>query len=361
MAKNKNPEDRKDQVNSNQNKSNNNRNKKRDSKVNNTAFLIVLALIVVSVIVMLATGVISFKQLLKLLDIPVSGVITDTDSPQTTRKNEEVVITDKSYLKVYFIDVGQADSILIEEVNETEKSFMLIDAGTSSGHSASVVTDFLKSHGVTKLKYFILTHPHSDHIGAAKKVIDGFAIDTVFIPDCKYDTSTWNGVLTALANHEEINTEIVDGEYIGKAFKMLNSYFTILWPDNPIKVSSSDINNVSIVCRFVYGNNTFMFTGDAEKASEKGILDKFSSSELKCDVLKAGHHGSDTASTQAFLNAVKPTYVVISCGTGNSYGHPHAEPMERYKEMNCEILRTDLLQTIVMVSDGTNINVLKDQ
>ena len=361
---------RKGSYNKSYNKTNSGNNKQNDNRGGGPKFLIIaiVAIIIIVLAILLITGKTSVDKILNL----INGISIETQSIETTSDKEttttlpittntqtpdSITISDEDYLKVYYIDVGQGDSILIEEGSKGNKTYMLIDAGTSTNHPASMLISQLKELGVGKLKYFIMTHPHSDHIGAAASVINTFEIETAFLPDCKYDTKTWNNVLTALDEHENINIEIVDNEYLGNTYNIVNAYFKILWPQNPSSVKSSDINNVSIVCRLVYGESKFMLTGDAETTSEAKMLTLFDSNEFQSDVLKAGHHGSNTSSSQEFLNVVKPQYVIISCGEGNSYGHPHVEPMERFQKMNCTILRTDLLGTIVIVSDGKNISV----
>lgn len=316
----------------------------------------------VSIFVIVFVIVGSFLISKGYLKIPNLNNQTDTNiSTQATEtKNATPVeIKDGEYLKVHYIDVGQGDSILVENVENGEKQYMLIDAGTSKNHTADVILNYLDKMGVKKLKYFIITHPHSDHAAAADNVIKAVDIEKVFIPDCIYSTTVWNKVLTELDKKTSIDVEIVDKNDIGDKYKLGKAEFTILWPENPSVVKEDDINEVSIVIRMVYGENAFMFTGDAEAKNEKQIISNKTVPSLKCDVLKAGHHGSNTASCEEFVNAVNPSIVIISCGKGNSYNHPHKEPMELFESKGCQILRTDLLGTIVLVSDGKNIEVQK--
>lgn len=325
-------------------------------KRNNSSVPIVIIIVIAVVLSFLIT-----RGIIKIPGLNFTETTTtneeQTTSFQTTEKQTIVTPVEGEYLKVHFIDVGQGDCILIENVSMGEKEFMLVDAGTSAGHTHDVILDYLDSVGVNKLEYMILTHPHSDHVAGADNVIKKVEVEKVFIPDCEYDTTVWNKVLTTIDERPNIDVEFVDKDIVGRTYNFGKAEFTILWPENPSVVSEDDINEVSIVIRLVYGEKSFMLTGDAESNNEKAIVNNNKNTSLQCDVLKAGHHGSNTASCEEFLNAVKPEYVIISCGKDNKYGHPHKEPMERYEKMGCTILRTDLLGTIVLVTDGKEINI----
>jgi len=241
---------------------------------------------------------------------------------------------------VHFIDVGQGDSILIT----TESGAMLIDTGENE--YAQTVIDYIRAQGVAKLDYAVATHPHADHMGGMAKIIDAIPIETFLAPDVTHTTNAFEKMLDALeARGLGITTPAV-----GTRYTMGEAVFTILAPANP---KENDLNNASLVIRMDYGGTSFLFTGDAESASEAEML--ASGRALDCDVLKVGHHGSDTSSSKAFLSSVSPGIAVISCGVGNSYGHPHAEAVKRLQNIDASILRTDLEGTIVLVTDGVNI------
>lgn len=260
----------------------------------------------------------------------------------------EASVTD---LQVHYIDVGQADSILIRIPTENGVKNMLIDAGTSEGYPASNIENYLEELGITELEYFVITHPHLDHIGAADEVITDFDIQNVIIPECEASTKSWLNVLSAM--------DAKDLTYIpseaGKTYTIGEASFTILGPTDATAVNPDDANNYSIVLRLDWGDTSFVFTGDAETSSEEEMLQKFPASDFKCNVLKAGHHGSSTSTGDAFLAACDPDLVVISCGKDNSYGHPHKETIDKLQAANIQILRTDEEGTIILCSDKKEV------
>ncbi|HHV71228.1 MAG TPA: MBL fold metallo-hydrolase [Clostridia bacterium] len=249
--------------------------------------------------------------------------------------------TASSELKVHFIDVGQADSILIMNGSQS----MLIDAGNNDDEK--LVVDYLKEQGISKLDYVIGTHPHEDHIGGLDAVIDNFAIGQVYLPNVPHTTKTFFDVVEAIRKKDLKITLPMPGT----TFNLGEGACTILAPNSD---SYEDLNNYSIVIKVEYGDTVFLFTGDAEKESETEMLKK--GYDLTADVLKIGHHGSSFSTTEDFLNKVNPQYAVIMCGKGNSYGHPHRETMNRLKNKGIKVYRTDESGTIVCSSDGKNIS-----
>lgn len=241
---------------------------------------------------------------------------------------------------MHFIDVGQGDSILAE----SDGHYMLIDAGEND--QAGTVISYLKAQGVTKLDYVIGTHPHSDHIGGLDKVIDTFPVDKVILPPVEHTTKTFEDVLDSIASRGLKITKPTPGD----SYDLGDASFTIL---SPVKDYGSDLNNWSVGVRLTYGDNSFVMCGDAENQAEEDIIKN--GAVLKADVLKAGHHGSSTSTSDAFLKKVSPSWVVIQCGKGNSYGHPHKETMEKLKKAGCQVLRTDEEGTITAFSDGKTI------
>lgn len=243
-------------------------------------------------------------------------------------------------MAVHFIDVGQADSILIQ----TDGKNMLIDAGNRD--DGDLVVSYLNSHGVETLDYVIATHPHEDHIGGMAQVLNAFPAGTVILPEKEHTTMVFERMLDAI----EAQDCSVDGPVVGKQYSMGEAAFTILAPDGEY---GDDLNNWSVGIRLVFGQTAFVLCGDAETESEEAMAG--SGLNLKADVLKLGHHGSRTSTCDVFLHAVQPSYAVISCGAGNDYGHPHREIIQKLQTERITYFRTDEKGTIVAKSDGKQI------
>ena len=244
----------------------------------------------------------------------------------------------ESSLRVSFIDVGQGDSEFIELPNgET----LLIDAGTNE--TGADVVSYISSLGYTSIDYVVGTHPHEDHIGGLDDVIRTFDIGSVYMPKVTADTKTFEDVLDAVdekgltINTAKAGVTLVDGD--GLSVKMLA----------PVLDEYDNTNDYSAVIRIVYDDTSFIFMGDAEQYAEDLIT-----GDVDSDVLKVGHHGSSTSTGEAFLQRVSPSYAVISCGLGNSYGHPHTETIEKLGGI--PVFRTDEMGTIVATSDGSEIS-----
>lgn len=243
-------------------------------------------------------------------------------------------------LKIHFIDVGQADSILITEGENS----MLIDAGTNE--AGKTVVDYIKSQSIDNFDYVIGTHPHEDHIGGLDNVIDNFAISTLLLPKVTSNTKTFKDVVNS-AKSKNLKLTVPK---VGNTYRLGKATFEILAPNSEDYEST---NNYSVVVKIIYGNNKFLFTGDAEYVSEYEILDN--NIDISADVLKVGHHGSYTSTSDKFLNAVKPKYAVICVGRDNRYNHPVKSVMEKLKKNNIDVYRTDECGNIVLTSDGENI------
>jgi len=242
-------------------------------------------------------------------------------------------------LSVHIIDVGQGDSIFIYCDGEN----MLIDGGPGAANGKTDA--YLKSYGITSLKYLIETHPHEDHIGGLPAVLGDIKAQTLIMPDATTNTS----IFTDFLNIIKLKGLKAIKPVPGTKYSLGGGSFTILAPNT----SYDDLNNMSVVVRFVYKNNSVLFTGDCSKASEDDILKK--GYELKSDVLKVGHHGSTTATTDAFLRAVKPSLAVISVGKNNIYKLPDSSTLTKLKTAGVKTLRTDQSGTIIIESDGDKI------
>ena len=242
-------------------------------------------------------------------------------------------------LRVDFLNVGQADCALLS----TNGHYMVIDGGNNG--DADTILSYLVGHGVEKLDAVVGTHPHEDHIGSLDAIINHFDVDAVYMPKIMHTSKTFEDVLDAVANKGLKIKSPSPGDTID--FNGLE--IEVLGPQREYK----DFNNNSIVLKVNAGETAFLFTGDAEETAEKDILQ--ADYDLQADVLKVGHHGSSTSSSQAFLQAVKPKYAVISVGVGNSYHHPEEEALQRLQSIGAEIYRTDLQGNIVCTTDGKNI------
>ena len=245
-------------------------------------------------------------------------------------------------VQFHFIDVGQGDAALIR----TAQGDILVDAST--GDAEDELKAYLDSLGITELEYAVFTHPHEDHIGGADMVILNYKVKNVILPDVTHTSKTFEKMMDAI---EDRQCKVIRSEP-EKTFKVGELTCTIL---APIGTSYDELNDYSIVFRADYGETSVLFTGDAEIYSEDEMLKRYGSAAggmLDCDLIKVGHHGSDTSSGKNFLAAVTPDYGVISCGKGNSYGHPVPSILARYQSMNTTLYRTDLEGSIVFTSTG---------
>ncbi|GAA0180865.1 hypothetical protein SH2C18_34840 [Clostridium sediminicola] len=260
-----------------------------------------------------------------------------------TKISETVVDSDDNLsgnLKVHYIDVGQGDAILIQ----CEDKYMLIDAGKND--KAEVVKEYLKSQYVDKLEYVIATHPHEDHIGGIDVVIDNFDIGKVIMPKVTATTRTYKDVINSIKNK---NLKITVPK-VGTSYSLGDSTWEIVAPNAS---DYEDTNNYSVCIKLTFDNNSFLFTGDAEDVSEKDMINN--GIDLSADVLKLGHHGSRSSTTEEFLAAVKPKYAIVSAGRMNDYGHPHKKVINRLESDGIPVYRTDECSTIIAISDGENI------
>lgn len=247
-------------------------------------------------------------------------------------------------LKVHFIDVGQGDCILIEDGT----SAMLIDAGNPENGPG--IVSYIKNLGTQKLNFVLATHPHADHIGGMADVINAFDVEKIIMPKATHTTRTFENLLLTIQNKGLKITAPVPGT----EYKLGDASFTILAPNSS---SYKDLNDYSVVIKLKYGSTSFLFTGDAEAVSENEILAR--GYDVKANVLKVGHHGSTSSTTERFLDAVSPRYAVICVGANNQYGHPAPETLSKLAERGIKIYRTDEAGTIVATSDGKSISFNK--
>ena len=251
-------------------------------------------------------------------------------------------------LEVHFLDVGQGDCTFIVCDGEA----MVIDGGPR-GASAYVYSYIRERLSQGRIDYMISTHPHVDHVHGLASILNAAPVDLILTPVLEWNSKAFDKMLKYA---DAQGTPLVVPQE-GDTLQLGGALVTILhcWPE---AVDQGRTNDSSIVMRIDYGKTSFIITGDAEDWSEYMMID--SGMNLKADVLRVAHHGSNTASTLEFLQAVQPEYAVISVGKDNEYGHPHEAVLERLQEVGSTVLRTDELGTIVMVSDGKTVRVNTD-
>ncbi|OPJ55587.1 ComEC family competence protein [Alkalithermobacter paradoxus] len=280
------------------------------------------------------------KEILIALLILVLLLLIGCESLDASRQINELTLNQP--LSVHFIDVGQGDSTLI--ITPDNKT-MLIDAGDNN--SGKTVHDYLKKHNINKIDVLIGTHPDADHIGGLDYIIHNFEIGDFYMPRKSHTTKTFKDVLVAAKNK---GLKIKEGKY-GVNFNLGD--YVICKMLNPVNVYGDNNNLWSIVVKLEYDQKSFMFTGDAEYPNEIDMIN--SGSNLKSNILKLGHHGSSSSTSEDFLRAVSPHIAVVSCKYKNQYGHPHKEVLDILKNCNIPLYRTDEQGTIVFFSDGKKI------
>lgn len=246
-------------------------------------------------------------------------------------------------LIIHYLDLGQADSILLELPNN---EIMLIDAGNNS--DGQKLVNYLREQGIDTIDYLIGTHPHADHIGGLDDVIENFVIGRIYMPEVIHTTKTFEDVLLAVQRKGKKITPARTGVSIIDD-PVLQIYFL-----SPISNNYKDLNHYSAVVKVDFLDKSFLFTGDAEKINEEEMIEKYGV-RLKSHILKVGHHGSNTSTSEEFIEKVVPDYAVISVGKDNSYGHPSALVIQRLQNHGVKIYRTDLQGTIIARSDGQQI------
>ena len=247
----------------------------------------------------------------------------------------------ESKLIVHFLDVGQGDSIFIELPNGRT---MLVDAGENY-HGQGII-DYVQTIGYQKLDYVVATHPHEDHIGSMPYIVRNFEIGSIYMPDVTANTATFESLLKAI---KAKGLRVKNGRTGVHIIKDGELTADIIAPDKP---DESNLNNSSIVLLLTFGNVSYLLTGDAETKELNAIR-----ADMHATVLKAGHHGSKTSTTQTLLKKISPSVTVISCGKNNDYGHPHAEVLKMLKSVNSSVYRTDRDQTVIVATDGSSLTV----
>lgn len=249
-------------------------------------------------------------------------------------------------LASHYIDVGQGDC---EFVEFPDGKTMLIDAGPAD--SADKVISYIERLGYSSIDYVVATHPHTDHIGGMKKVIEHFRIGTVYMPDAESNTSTYSSLLKAIDKKGKKIKKAKAGTKIYSGSTSQLKVQTLA----PVMDSYDSLNNYSVVIKITYGKVRLLYMGDAERESEEQMIKK--NYDLSADIIKVGHHGSSTSSSQSFVKKVNAQFAIISVGENNDYHHPHNQVVNRWIKSGAEIIRTDECGDIVVTTDGDEFGI----
>lgn len=260
----------------------------------------------------------------------ISSTIQESENGTKTIVIGSGDVNNENNLHVYYIDVGQADSILILNKNQSA----LIDAGNND--DGQDVVNFIKSKGITQLDYVIGTHPHEDHIGGLDDVINNIDADKIYLPKIQTNTKTYEDVLQAIQN----KNQKISSFNKGNKFTIGDANLEVMTDSI---LNKENLNLSSNIIRMEFKGTSFLFTGDAETENEKNI------EWTQTDILKVGHHGSTTSTSQSFLNQIKPKYAIISVGKDNDYGHPKEKILQRLEKIGTEVFRTDECGTIEII------------
>ena len=266
-----------------------------------------------------------------------------------TLKVNQNIVEEEGKFYAHFIDVGQADCELLKCGDDV----VLIDAGDVDGFES--ISSYLDSQNVNEIDYFIITHMHADHMGSAAEVIEKYKPKNIIMTKLtKKNTPTNDIYKELLETLSECDAKIIQAKP-GTAYELPSFGFVVLAPNDDY----DELNDTSVVIKAYFGDNSFLFQGDAEARSEGDILQN--GFKVKADVLKLGHHGSKTSNTAKYLDAVSPKLAVACCGKDNKYNHPSKEVLERLEQRNIECFRTDNNGNIVVVSDGKEISVVTER
>lgn len=279
--------------------------------------------------------------LLAFLIIYNQDKIKNLFNQNNNQNQNDYINTNNDLLKVHYLDVGQGDSIFIELPNNET---MLIDA--AEFYQSEKIKNYLKNLNYQKIDYVIGTHPHTDHIGGLKDIINTFEIGKIYMPKVVSTTKTYESLLMAIKDKNlKINTAKAGTSIIDTDALKIN----ILAPNNN---TYTELNNYSVVTKITYGTTKFLFMGDAEKLSENEIKE-----DVTADVIKIGHHGSNTSSSIDFIKKVNAKYGIISVGLNNKYNLPKEETITNWENSGTKIYLTSINGTITAISDGTNIKI----
>ena len=294
-------------------------------------------------------------------DKPVELPNLDINQPFTDVKiddNTDIIVEDNSDefnkeegkiaelsdpIEVNFIDVGQGDSCFIVTANNDT---ILIDAGEKS--DALAIIECLDEYEFEDIDLMILTHPDADHIAGAKTILETYDVAEVVMCSYVKNTKMFENLIACLEN---LDTKVTQGQ-VGLEYNIDGVNLLVVGVDSNVKTA----NDSSVVTKMTYGDVSIMFMGDLEEKGEKVVLQN--GYDLSAQIMKLGHHGSSTSSSQEMLDVVNPKIAIISCGLDNKYGHPHVETKDKLDTMGIKYYRTDELGTIKLEIDGINITTI---
>ena len=299
---------------------------------------IVISICIISMLVLSISGCSIRKE-----DVEINNpieVVNEIEPTEEVLKEEVIEPVAIDSISVRFIDVGQADSCVIVTPNN---EVILIDAGED--RDAEEIISELEDYEFEDIDLMILSHPHADHIGGAETIIDNYVVDEVLM--CSYPATSklFENLLDCLTDKSIKTTQAT----VGLSYSIDNVNIEVMAVDTNPK----DNNNSSIVCKVSYGDIDMLFMGDSEIETEEVLLEN--DLDLDCEILKVGHHGSETSTCDDFLYAVSPSLAIISVGEGNKYNHPSEEVLLRFSDNSVNCYRTDKLGTIELEIDGINI------
>lgn len=291
---------------------------------------------------------IKFLSLLLISLLLVAGCTTDKMVETDHQNQNNNPLDDTSFMRVHFIDVGQADATLLQIKEDEEIITMLLDTGDWNRRD---VLAYLEAENIEEIDLIAITHPHADHIGQLDKIIESFDVGEVWVNGEPSNSQVFAKALTAIETYNVDYYEPLAGE----TFEIGDLVIDIIHPGD----LSLGTNDNSIVMHLTYGDISFLFTGDAERAAEEKIL--ADGANIKADILHLGHHGSNTSSTGNFLEAVQAKTAIYSAGVENSYGHPSPEIIERLHNRKMDVYGTDLEGNIVIETDGKNYHLTTEK
>lgn len=310
--------------------------------------------VLIGLIFLSGCGTGNIESTIEEVSSPTIEIINTLESPEVIEEpsNEdiekvEVLAKDSllSKMKVHYIDVGQAEATLLEFNDGNEEYKILIDTGN---WNSSNVVSYLHAHNVKDIDIIAVTHPHADHIGQLDQILNDFNVEEVWMNGETVNSQIFAASISAI----EMNEVDYYEPQVDDVFDIGPVEVSILHPNTLLRST----NDNSLVLRIQYGEIVFLFTGDSERQAENEMVSI--GVNVKAHILQVGHHGSDTSSTDNFLKAVEPEVAIYSAGTGNSYGHPNIETIDRIEAIGAHLYGTDVHGTLLVETDGKTYTVL---